>query len=251
MAPSVPARSILSRLVSTTMIRLAPAITAPITHDRPTPPRPMTATVEPAGTSAVLSTAPTPVDTAAADECRDLGRDPVGHRHDRRRRDDLRRGHRPDRAVGEDRRAVRACEPGRAVRLGVAHRRRGGADPLAPALALAAAEAGRVPAERDRPPDDARVDPRPDGLDDARALVAHDDRARPLPLAVADVEVAVADAGRRHPHEDLARVRVVKAAASRSSGAALPARSPPPRSRARLASSSVRRGRACPIRRRR
>ena len=41
----------------------APAITAPITHDRPTPPRPMTATLAPAGTCAVLSTAPTPVVT--------------------------------------------------------------------------------------------------------------------------------------------------------------------------------------------
>ena len=34
-----------------------------MTHDSPTPPSPMTATVAPAGTAAVLSTAPTPVDT--------------------------------------------------------------------------------------------------------------------------------------------------------------------------------------------
>ena len=34
-----------------------------MTHERPTPPRPMTATVAPAGTSAVLTTAPTPVET--------------------------------------------------------------------------------------------------------------------------------------------------------------------------------------------
>ena len=34
-----------------------------MTHESPTPPRPMTATVDPAGTSAVLSTAPTPVET--------------------------------------------------------------------------------------------------------------------------------------------------------------------------------------------
>ena len=44
-------------------IRDAPATTAPITHDSPTPPRPMTATEAPAGTAAVLSTAPTPVVT--------------------------------------------------------------------------------------------------------------------------------------------------------------------------------------------
>ena len=34
-----------------------------MTHDSPTPPSPMTATLAPAGTAAVLSTAPTPVDT--------------------------------------------------------------------------------------------------------------------------------------------------------------------------------------------
>ncbi len=44
-------------------IREAPASAAPITHDSPTPPRPMTATLAPAGTSAVLRTAPTPVET--------------------------------------------------------------------------------------------------------------------------------------------------------------------------------------------
>ncbi len=62
-APSEPARSIFARLTSTAMIRRAPTSWAPITHDSPTPPRPMTATVEPAGTSAVLTTAPTPVET--------------------------------------------------------------------------------------------------------------------------------------------------------------------------------------------
>ena len=41
----------------------APASRAPITTDRPTPPRPTTATLDPAGTSAVLVTAPTPVAT--------------------------------------------------------------------------------------------------------------------------------------------------------------------------------------------
>ena len=45
------------------MMRDAPASAAPFTADRPTPPQPMTATVEPAGTRAVLITAPTPVMT--------------------------------------------------------------------------------------------------------------------------------------------------------------------------------------------
>ena len=34
-----------------------------MTHDSPTPPSPTTTTLAPAGTPAVLSTAPTPVDT--------------------------------------------------------------------------------------------------------------------------------------------------------------------------------------------
>jgi hypothetical protein len=40
-----------------------PAITAPMTADSPTPPSPITATLLPAGTAAVLRTAPTPVVT--------------------------------------------------------------------------------------------------------------------------------------------------------------------------------------------
>ncbi len=44
-------------------MRPALAITAPWMHDRPMPPRPNTATVEPASTLAVLSTAPMPVVT--------------------------------------------------------------------------------------------------------------------------------------------------------------------------------------------
>ena len=45
-------------------MRAAPAIRAPWMHDSPTPPQPMTATLAPAGTCAVLRTAPTPVATA-------------------------------------------------------------------------------------------------------------------------------------------------------------------------------------------
>lgn len=43
------------------MMRLAPAMRAPWMTLRPTPPRPNTATVAPASTFAVYSTAPTPV----------------------------------------------------------------------------------------------------------------------------------------------------------------------------------------------
>ena len=46
------------------MISAAPAKTAPITIDSPTPPPPNTTTVEPARTFALLRAAPTPVVTA-------------------------------------------------------------------------------------------------------------------------------------------------------------------------------------------
>ena len=45
-------------------MRAAPASRAPCTQLSPTPPQPMTATVAPGGTPAVLRTAPTPVATA-------------------------------------------------------------------------------------------------------------------------------------------------------------------------------------------
>ena len=62
-APSSVASVSLAGFVSTATIRPADASTAPMTHDSPTPPSPITTTVDPAGTSAVFSTAPTPVDS--------------------------------------------------------------------------------------------------------------------------------------------------------------------------------------------
>ena len=210
-APSVPARSIFARLTSTAMIRRAPASYG-AHHAR----QPDAAEADHRDGRARrhlggLDHGAHARRHAAADQRRDLGRHAVGHRDHRGRRHDLGRRHRADREVGEDRRAVGAGEARRAVGLGVAQRRRSGAQPLATALALAAAQARRVPGEGDRAADDGRVEPRSDGLDDAGALVAEHDRPRPLPVAVADVEVGMADARRRHPHEDLARARVVEA----------------------------------------
>ena len=62
-APTIRARSSLAATRSTATIRAAPAIAAPITQDNPTPPRPITATDDPARTSAVLRAAPAPVVT--------------------------------------------------------------------------------------------------------------------------------------------------------------------------------------------
>ena len=62
-APIPRAVSSLAATRSIATIREAPASTAPMTHDSPTPPSPTTATLAPRGTSAVFWTAPTPVVT--------------------------------------------------------------------------------------------------------------------------------------------------------------------------------------------
>ena len=63
MAPTSIAVASLAGTRSMATIRDAPASAAPMTHDSPTPPRPMTAIVEPGSTAAVLRTEPTPVET--------------------------------------------------------------------------------------------------------------------------------------------------------------------------------------------
>ncbi len=77
-APTSRATSSLAATRSIATIRDAPATAAPITHDSPTPPRPITATDDPAGTSAVLSTAPTPVVTQQPMSAAAAGSTPSG-----------------------------------------------------------------------------------------------------------------------------------------------------------------------------
>src|SRR4051794_8721321 len=60
-APNVMASSHLTATGSTATTDAAPAARAACTTDRPTPPHPITTTVSPARTPAVLRTAPTPV----------------------------------------------------------------------------------------------------------------------------------------------------------------------------------------------
>ena len=64
MAPKCKAASLLSATGSETIIFSAPAIRAPCTIDIPMPPRPVTSTVDPTSTFALLNTEPTPVWTA-------------------------------------------------------------------------------------------------------------------------------------------------------------------------------------------
>ncbi len=114
-------------------------------------------------------------------------------------------GHGRDGAVGADLLpGVVATERGLAIEQGVSVRRRVGARPdLAPTTGAAHA-ARDEPRQRNELADTGRRHARTDGLDDAGALVAHDDRRRAIPLPVADVEVGVAHPRGQHPHEDLA-----------------------------------------------
>ena len=77
-APTARAASSLAGTRSSATIRDAPAIAAPITHDSPTPPSPITATLDPGGTTAVLRTAPTPVVTQHPISAATAGSTPSG-----------------------------------------------------------------------------------------------------------------------------------------------------------------------------
>ena len=89
------------------------------------------------------------------------------------------------------------------VRADLAQRRRAG-------CAHAAAAAGGHPRERDRIAHLRRQHAGPDGVDDARALVAEHHRQVVRPGAVHDVEVGAADAGGGDAHAHLARLRLAE-----------------------------------------
>ena len=181
-----------------------------MTIERPTPPRPQTATDAPAGTAAVLSTAPTPVATQQPTSAATSSGVPVGIGDGGVGSHDGRLGERADGEVGEDLRAVAAAQAGRAVRLAVAERAGTAAQPLPAGLAGAAAQAWEVPGEGDVLADPRRVHPRSDRLDHAGALVAEHDRRLARPLPVADVQVGVADPRRGDADADLAGARLLE-----------------------------------------
>ena len=147
MAPSSMARSSFAATRSTATIRDAPAITAPITADSPTPPRPMTATLDPAGYRGGLGHRADTGRDAAADQCRDLRGDAVRHRDRRGCRNDDALAERCDPAVGQDVLPVAAAERRPAVRQAMAERSAVAAQPLATAPALRAAQARGVPGQ--------------------------------------------------------------------------------------------------------
>ena len=174
----------------------------------PTPPRPITATLAPAGTAAVLSTAPTPVETQQPMSAATAGSTPSGSGMAAAAGHDRRLGHRADPAVRQHRlagrRSVSAVAPS-GSRCRNDGDVRAGPRPAGPARPAGAAR--DEPRQRDRLADAQRPHARPDRLHHAGALVAHHHRRRSRPLAVADVQVGVADARGQDPHPDLAGAR--------------------------------------------
>ena len=179
-----------------------------MTHDSPTPPSPMTATLAPAGTWAVFSTAPTPVVTQQPMSAATAGSTPSGSGDGGRLRDDRRTGHRADPAIGQDGAAASIGQDRGAIGHPVAERRGVRARPRTARHAGPAHPARDQPRQRDRLADGQRADARPERLDDAGALVAHRDRGRTRPVAIADMEVGVADARCEDPDADLAGARL-------------------------------------------
>jgi peptidoglycan/xylan/chitin deacetylase (PgdA/CDA1 family) len=101
-------------------------------------------------------------------------------------------------------------EARRAIGHPVIDGRRPGAGPLPALLTGRAAEARRVPGERDEVTDARSVDTGTRRVDDSCALVTEDDRAGALPVAVADMEIRMADARGKHPDAHLAATWLVE-----------------------------------------
>ena len=167
----------------------------------PIPPTPKTATSSPCCTFARLSTAPTPVSTPQPMRRGGLEGDVLGDPHG------LGLGHhgglREDRGGGEVVRRLAADGEG----LGDV------AEALAAPRGMTGLAGVALPAVGERAEHDViadldRGDLGPDGLDDAGALVAHDQRGREGDRAVHHAGVAVADTRVLDGHADLGRAGI-------------------------------------------
>ena len=200
--PPTPARnSSFPGVMSTAMICDAPAIRAPCTALSPTPPTPVTTTVAPTGTRAVLNTAPNPVATpqptmdaswrsmsasifTTACSCTSIISEKALSW--------------PYWITGVPSASRRRCSSAGErswLRLVQMIGR-----PITQNAALVTAPTG---ASEDVIPHRDAGDLRTDGLDDAGDLVAEDRRERMWPQPVEEEEVAVADACGRRPNEHL------------------------------------------------
>ena len=102
-APTSRATSSLAATRSIATIRAAPARTAPMTHDRPDAAEADDRDLAPAGTSAVLRTAPTPVETQQPMSAATAGSTPSGSGMAAASGTTVVVGHRADPAVRQDR----------------------------------------------------------------------------------------------------------------------------------------------------
>ena len=193
------------------MIRSQPAIAAPCTTLRPTPPAPITATREPFGTRAALVTAPTPVITAqpiVASASNGMSRatgmaPPSGTTTKSEKQAVPRNGARSwPRACRRDafdgsllRNVTFSTRSHNAARPS----RQGGAHPT-----------GRCPAEHDVIAGLQARDRRSDLAHDPRTFMAEDERCLRGPVAARRMQVAVADAGSLELDQHFARARRVE-----------------------------------------
>ncbi len=178
-APNSRAAASLAGSMSTAMIGEQPASRAPWMEFKPTPPQPMTTTLEPALTFAVLTTAPIPVSTPQAMRAALSSAHVVRDRHRLGLVDHHPLGEGAGAQPVDERLAVAVVQRGCAIErehLLAEHRRAFGAGRAEAAIAdqrrddmIAGLEAGHARADR---------------LDHARRLVAVDRRQFPAPGAV-------------------------------------------------------------------
>ena len=200
-APIDRASSSFRSSMSTAMIRDAPASAEPAIAAMPTPPQPITATVEPRPTLPVLIAAPSPAitpqpsrPTAAAPRRRvDLGALAGGDE-----------GLLRERADAQRRRELGAVLQRHLLRRVVGRE----AVPRLAAVARPAVAAHRAPVEHHEVAGLQPGDVRADRLDDTRRLVAEQEREVVVDPALAVVQVGVADAAGLHLHHRLARTGV-------------------------------------------
>ena len=190
-------------------MRSAPASNAPCTALRPTPPQPITTTLLPGSTRAVLVTAPTPVITeqptrhARSSGMSDSNRYRARFRHHRILGEAGGAGHVMD-VLTVAVQAHGAVVHDEACRFDAVAEHRTSHDAVMAVAAVGAeVEDHVITGLRPR-------DPGADLLHHAGAFVPEHDRQRHRPLALHHVIVGVAHAGRGHAHEHLAVLRVVE-----------------------------------------
>ena len=186
---------------STATIGSAPASARPITTDRPTPPQPITTTLEPGSTAGGVDHRANAGGDAAADQRAHLGRQLGRHRHRRRGGHHGPLAERADRQVRAHRLAAGPAQPRRPVAHQAGRPRASAGRSTAGPRGSGALAARRVPATAPRgrrrrhratPSPTASTTPQPSWPSTIGGSLG--------PLAHHHVQVGVAEARRLHPH---------------------------------------------------